>query len=99
MIILTASFFSFSVKSHQLKKNLAEVNQVQGVYIFVDSKPSMEYEYLGTVEMKGSWGSGQYQDVRDKLLKKLKAKFSQAEGAIFNFHDGGTDKVDAIKFK
>jgi hypothetical protein len=44
-------------------------------------------------------GSGQFQDVRDVLLKKLKKEYPQANGVIFNFHDGGTDKCDAIKFK
>jgi len=44
-------------------------------------------------------GSGQYQSVRDKLIKKLRKEYPEANGAIFNFHDGGTDMCDAIRIK
>jgi len=81
-------------------KAKAEVNQLQGVYVFVDSKPVKEYQYLGTVKngMRLA-GSAQYQPVRDKLLKKLKEDYPQADGAIFSFVNGAADRVDAIKFK
>lgn len=79
--------------------NLAEVNQVQGFYIFVDSKPVQEYEYLGTVKSGLTFSSGQYQSIRDILVKKARKEYPLGNGIIFHFHDGGTDKADIVKFK
>ena len=80
------------------------MNQVNGCYLFIDSKPVSSYDYLGTVEisnkdLRKNPGSGQFQHLRDILIKKAKEKYPNAEGVIFNFHDGGIDKADAIKFK
>ena len=82
-------------------KAAATVNQVQGLYLFIDSKPVKDYQYLGTVNAGAAVGlaAGQYQAVRDRLLKKIKKEYPDATGAIFNFNKGGTDKADAIKFK
>ncbi len=81
-------------------KNLAEVNQVQGFFLFVDSKPVQEYEYLGTVKVT-AWNvsSEQYQGVRDGLIKRARKEFPNGDGMIFNFNNGGTDQADVIKFK
>lgn len=83
--------------SHDIKKNCAEVQQLQGLYIFMDSKPLTEYKYLGTVKASSGW-SGQYQAVRDKLIKKAKDDFKDADGLILNFVKDGVDKADVIKF-
>ncbi|WP_299368335.1 hypothetical protein [Winogradskyella sp.] len=78
--------------------NVAEVEQMQGYYIFVDSKPISDYEYLGTVKSAITF-SGQYQPVRDALLKKARKQFPNGDGIIFHFHNGGTDRADVIRFK
>lgn len=85
--------------TQEIKKNHAEVTQLQGLFIFTDSKPMGEYEYLGTAKSKTSFSGTQYTDVRDRLIKKVKEDFPQAEGVIFNFKAGSTDTADAIKFK
>ena len=92
---------AFKVAYNEVKKNKAEVNQIEGVFIFVDSKPVADYEYLGTVKGSalGSLGSSQYQPIRDRLLKKLKIDYPQADGAIFSLNNDSRDHVDAIKFK
>jgi len=99
--LTTLLMFSFKlVATYEVNSSTAEVNQIQGLYIFVDSKPVKEFEYLGTVKNSMSLsGSGQYQSVRDKLIKKLRKEYPEANGAIFNFHDGGTDMCDAIRIK
>ncbi len=79
--------------------NHAEVNQLQGLYVFTDSKPVQEYEYLGTVKTGIGFNSGQYQPVRDLMIRKIKKQFPNADGAIFFFNDGNADRCDAIKFK
>lgn len=82
------------------KKNaLAEVNKMQGVYLFTDSEPVQEYEHLGTVGNGVYLGSSQYEGVRNNLLKKALKKYPNADGIIFHLHDGGADRADAIKFE
>ncbi|MBR9859803.1 hypothetical protein GYB22_03460 [bacterium] len=98
-LIITFLFILSAFKTDQeVKPNVAEVDQIHGCYVFIDSKPMKEYEYLGTVKKIMTWGTGQYQDVRDALLKKAKKEYPDANGMIFHFHDGGADEVDAIKF-
>lgn len=95
------SLSAFTVKTaYDLKKSTAEVDQVEGVYIFTDSRPASEYEYVGTVQTGAiSMGDSQYIGVRDRLIKKAKKDFPNADGLIFEFRSGKRDKVDAIKFK
>lgn len=95
-----STLVAFTVATYDPKKSTGEVEQFEGYYIFVDSRPVMEYEYLGTVKGPSlSMGSGQYTAVRDKLIKRAKKDYPRADALIFTFKDGGTDKVDAIKFK
>lgn len=78
----------------------AKVNQLQGLYVFVDATPLQEYDYLGSVQngMRLT-GSSQYQPVRDRLIKKIKDQYPAADGIIFHFVNNAPDKADAIKFK
>jgi len=97
--ILIFCAVGFSVK-HNSDKATATVNQVQGVYIFIDSKPISEYEYLGTVSTKGMVTSNpQYIVIRDKLISRIKKDWPSADGVIFSFNSGGRDHADAVKFK
>jgi len=76
----------------------AEVNMISGFYIFVESEPVKTYKFLGTVKKSMSlFGSGQYADMRDKLIKKVKRKYPEANGLIFHFKDGGADRVDIVQ--
>lgn len=96
--ISLTSLVAFTVANYEPKKATGEVEQMQGLYIFTDSKPVLEYEYLGTV--KATFGmDSQYQGVRDKLITKAKKDFPAADGLMMQFKSGGTDKCDAIKFK
>lgn len=77
---------------------LARVNKVIGLYIFTDCEPVNEYEILGRV--KTSFGfATQYQSVRDKLIRRAVRKHPNADGMIFSFSTGGTDRAAVIKFK
>lgn len=97
--VVVLSLFAFTSIKLSSEKATAEANQVQGIFIFTDSKPTAEYEYLGTVSTATIvWKTRGYEDIRETLLKKLKKDYPNADGAIFNF-TGGKDKVDAIKFK
>lgn len=82
--------------TYSAKKSTAEVDQVQGIYVFIESKPVLEYEYLGNV--KNTFAKS-ITDSRDKLVKKAKETFPNADGIIIRYKDGGTDQADVIKFK
>lgn len=90
--------FGFAYKTLSDHRS-AQVDQMQGVNVFVNSEPIDEFEYLGTVKSEMSFGSTQFSDVRDRLLKKLKKEFPTADGAIFRFKTGAADQADAIRFK
>lgn len=77
---------------------LARVNKVLGLYVFTDCEPINEYEVLDRVKATIGWSS-QYQGVRDKLIKKAMKKYHNADGMIFMFSTGGTDRAAVIKFK
>ncbi|MBI5856701.1 MAG: hypothetical protein HZB42_03540 [Sphingobacteriales bacterium] len=99
---------AFTGSHNQSEKNNAEVNQVQGLYIFSDSKPKHHYEYLGTVianeTQVGKTALGQpvytcfcdltYSQLRDNLIKLAKKKFKEGNGIII---DAGSNKGDVIK--
>lgn len=93
--ILLLCSFAYSQK----EKNIARVDQVSGLYIFVDSEPISKYEYLGTKKCHITMWSSQYQTVRDQLIRKVKKEYPKANGIIIHFHDGGTDLADAIYIK
>ena len=77
-------------------KGSATVDQQQGLYIFMLSKPTAEYEYLGSVK-KGLAFTGQPNEMLNSMIKKVKKDFPNAEGIIFTAI--GMDKADAIQFK
>lgn len=93
--------FAFSSVKFNREKATATVNQVQGMYVFVDSSPSAEYEYLGTVQTnkKAKISNPQYQIVRDYLLMVAKEKYPNADGIVIHFSPADWDKADVIKFK
>lgn len=80
---------------YDVRQSTAEVNQEQGVYIFVDSKPVKKYEYLGTVKVSIAWDND-YTTLKNVLVKKLKKEYPQANGAIIMEIGGNVPKADAI---
>lgn len=99
IILLLIIFLNIVAFKTLNKKNLAEVEQMQGFYVFTDSKPVAEYDYLGTVKNSVSFSSGQYQSIRDILIKKARKEYPSGDGIILHFVNGGTDKADIIKLK
>ena len=97
---LILSFLSFSFQEIQLKPTSAEVNRLNGMAVFIESEPMMEYDVLGDVKYDGTFGvTGQYQEVRDALIRKAKKKHKEADGIIIRFCNGCSDRADVIKFK
>jgi hypothetical protein len=92
--IMTIATLSYSLI--QQPKNLAEVEQIQGLYIFTDSKPVTEYEYLGTIKTGAVVMSSKHKDVMSILLKKAKKEYPTGEAIILS---SDYFEADVIKFK
>lgn len=89
-----------SDKTQEVKNSSAEVNQIEGIYIFTDCKPVKTYKYLGTIKYTGTFATNsQYEGVRNALIKRVKKEHPEANGAILYLNYGQADKADAIKFE
>lgn len=97
VLIGSATLFS-SFQAGETRKDIAVVNKIEGYYIFVESKPMADYEYLGTVESKFA-RTPQFIDVRNALIKKAKEQYPRADGLLMTFVTGSKDKAEVIKFK
>lgn len=89
---------SFKI-AYDATNKTAEVNKVDGLFVFTDSQPVKEYEKLGEVKNVISMGGAQYSDLRDKLIKKAKKEHPTADAVILYFHTGSTDRAEVVKFK
>lgn len=91
---------AFTAANYEAKKNTAEVDQIQGLYIFAKGKPVLEYEYLGTV--KGPLvGNHEFDNLLELMVRNAKKDFPNANALIFDEtikHTHNT-KVSAIKIK
>jgi hypothetical protein len=76
----------------------AEVNNVEGLYVFTDSRPVMPYDSIGFIEI-GFVSDTQYESIRSSLIKKAKNKFPYADGIIMNFNKKGVDNCIVIDLK
>jgi len=94
-ICLTA-IFAFTVANYEPKKSTAEVEQVQGMYVFIHSKPILEYEYLGSFT-PGMVPTKNAKGIVNHMIKKGKEKFPTADAIIFT--DDELGKADLVKFK
>ena len=91
----------FTVKKTFIDKSAASVNQVQGIYLFIESRPAGEYEFLGNIKPQGRFWNvySKFEEARDALVKSVKEKYTSADGLIFHFNDSKNASADAIKFK
>lgn len=94
---LVGALVAFKVPANHAS---ALVEQYEGIYIFSDCKPTEQYEYLGTVTSNtAGFGSPQYEDVRDRLIRNGKKAYPEGQAIILHLKSGATDKGDMIRFK
>ncbi len=93
LFLLAALAFKTGV--FEIRKSSADVEQEEGVYVFYRAKPVSEYEYLGTYKIGMVWDD-KPRLLFNKLVRKTKEKFPNADGIII---DNDMGKCDAIKFK
>lgn len=97
--LVFAGLFSFThlQTAYDARKSTAEVEQYQGIYIFTDCKPVLEYEYIGKVT--AFWiAKTDYETVRDEITRQVKKKQKDANAVILHFSEGSYTG-DAIKIK
>jgi hypothetical protein len=87
--------FAFNRSEINSQASTAQVNQIEGFYIFTDSRPVMPYDSLGIVEI-GFITDTQYESIRNNLIKRTKIKFPYADGLILNFDKKGVDHCVVI---
>lgn len=91
---------AFTVANYEPKKSTAEVDQIQGFYIFAKSKPMKEFEYLGTV--KGPLiGNHEFDNLVELMVKIAKKDFPNANALIFDgvIKQTHNTKVSAVRIK
>lgn len=93
-VVLTTTAFVVQTTTN---KSSAIAEQREGFYIFMFSKPAMEYEHLGTVKKTGLVWSGKPEEMFNILLRRAKKDYPKADAIIFTNVD--MDKADCIKFK
>lgn len=95
--IAITSFTAFKIAVYEAKKNTAEVEQVQGISIFVSSKPVLDFEFLGNIKCGSIVMNKDYEDLMPKMVKKALEKYPNADAVIFK--GGSIYECDVIKFK
>lgn len=91
---------AFTVANYEVKKNTAEVDQIQGFYIFSKGKPVKEFEYLGTV--KGPLiGNHEFDNLVELMVRNAKKDFPNANALIFDgaIRQTHNTRVSAVKIK
>jgi hypothetical protein len=96
--IIFTILVAFKAGSDDTRYASAEVSRIDGLLIFSDSKPIMQHDTLGIVEL-GFISGTQYETIRTNLIKRTKKKHSEADGIILALNKKGLDICYAIKFK
>jgi hypothetical protein len=96
LMLIVAAFFLTAFKFVTDTKSSATVEQKQGLYVFMLCKPTVDYEYLGSVKKGIAW-TGQPEEMLNSMLNKVKKDYPQADGIVFT--SIAMDKADAILFK
>jgi len=99
-ILVIVCAVGFSTNHYTSDKATATVNQVNGLYLFVDCTPVSEYKYIGSVKYSSIVQTNpQYTVIRDALIKRVKKDWPDANGVMFHFSSGSADRADAILIK
>ncbi|MBR4678999.1 MAG: hypothetical protein IKO99_13480 [Bacteroidales bacterium] len=99
LLILTVLLsMSVSAFAQQNDKGVARVQKNNGIYAFCDNEPISEYDILDRVKSNMSW-TGQFNEIRNKLIKKAVKDYPNCDGVVISMAQGGTDRAIIIKFK
>lgn len=99
LLVATPMAVGSFIKPYVLEEEhaAAKVEQHDGLYIFMFSKPVAQYETLGTIEKKGIVASGKPDEMLQLMIKKAKKDHPTCQAIIFT--EVNMYKADCIKFK
>jgi len=95
ILILVALFFMAATYTETQKPNMALVEKVNGIYIFVYSAPVCQYESLGTFENGFMLANFKTSTVLDHMTKRAKERYTNCNALIFT--DKDLLKATAVK--
>ena len=94
--LIAIALTGMSLTDDKQKNSAAVAEQVNGLYIFMYSKPAGEINFLGTVKALITL-TGSTEEVVNKLCKKARKEYPNAQGIVINMTN--FDKADVINFK
>lgn len=103
VLLFTVSCYHFLPGAASTKVNteqLAAVDQIQGIYVFVKCKPVTPYEFVGTVTGP-LFGNHEFDNLVLLLIKDCKKEFPAANAIIFDapIKQTHNTKCSAVKLK
>ncbi len=93
MVAVALGAMSFKMLS---EKSGANVEQVNGIYVFGFSKPTAKYDVLGMVKVRGIVSNEKAPHMVDLLTSYAKKDYPSGEAIIVNSE---FEKAEVIKFK
>ncbi len=93
MVAVALGAMSFKMLS---EKSGANVEQVNGIYVFGFSKPTAKYDVLGMVKVRGIVSNEKGPHMVDLLTGYAKKDYPSGEAIIVNSE---FEKAEVIKFK
>lgn len=85
-LLFILPLFCFSqTETYTLKKATAEVEQIFGVYVFINSTPQKPYIILGKEFIYPMIAQFDFPEQRDDAIRKMKKKYPAAEGVVLIF--------------
>ena len=82
LLIMLVLMVGAGFAPEEIKMNSAYVEQESGFYLFVKSKPVMEYKFIGNVEMPKVVKNGRAKEMINNATERAKKQFPQANGLI-----------------
>lgn len=99
-LAVTLFLFGAVGSSYNSGPDYAQVDQIQGLYVFVKAKPTSQYDYLGTV--KGTTvGKHEFDILLESMIKRTKSQYPEANAIIFDgsIRQTHNTKVSAVRLK
>lgn len=82
LFLFTISFFTSVAQTNQQS---VIINKIDGVFVFSECKPIAPHDTIGEVSAEVSI-TGEYPELRDKLVRRAKKKFPTLDGIILNIN-------------
>jgi len=95
-VIIIVILTGLKPDNYDAERAMALVEQDSGLYVFQRSKPVMEYETLGMLDLNAIVWNDSPKSTMAKYRKRIKANYPTAEGIILSWD---LSKCEVIKFK